>query len=107
MWLYSPNRALASYRAGLLIQRPTPNLEDQVSVLMTPETGWPSYIPRHWVPILVAFCDMQGLQWDYSLIPATTRDNTSALKKVNRIIDPVNPLFRSRLIIYLPLCGKN
>jgi hypothetical protein len=24
------------YRAGLLLQRPTPNLEDQVSVFMTP-----------------------------------------------------------------------
>jgi hypothetical protein len=45
IWLYSPNRALASpiwgfvtitfYRAGLLVQRPTPNLEDQVSVFMT------------------------------------------------------------------------
>jgi hypothetical protein len=30
------------------------------------ETGWPSYTPRHWVPILVAFYDMHGLQWDYS-----------------------------------------
>jgi hypothetical protein len=37
-----------------------------------PETGWPSYTPRHWVPILVAFYDMHGLQWDYSLILATT-----------------------------------
>jgi hypothetical protein len=45
-WLYSPVRALASllwgfltvtfYMAGLLVQRPTPNLEDQVSVFMTP-----------------------------------------------------------------------
>jgi hypothetical protein len=40
--------------------------------LWPPETGSRSYIPRHWVPILVAFCDMHGLQWDYSLIPATT-----------------------------------
>jgi hypothetical protein len=23
--------------------------------LCPPETGWPSYTPRHWVPILVAF----------------------------------------------------
>jgi hypothetical protein len=29
--------------------------------------------PRHWVHILVAFYDMNGLQWDYSSIPATTR----------------------------------
>jgi hypothetical protein len=40
-----------------------------------PETGWPSYTPRHRVPILVAFYDMHGLQWDYSLILATTREN--------------------------------
>jgi hypothetical protein len=38
-----------------------------------PETGCPSYTPSHWVPILVAFYK-HGLQWDYSLIPATTRD---------------------------------
>jgi hypothetical protein len=41
--------------------------------LWPPETGWPSYTPRHWVPILVTFYDMHGLQCDYSLIPATTR----------------------------------
>jgi hypothetical protein len=29
------------------------------------ETGWPSYTPRHRVPILVAFYDMWP-QWDYS-----------------------------------------
>ena len=38
------------------------------------EIGWPSYTPRHWVPILVVFYDMRGLQWDYSLISVTTRD---------------------------------
>jgi hypothetical protein len=27
---------------------------------------WPGYTPRHRVPILVAFYDMHGLQWDYS-----------------------------------------
>jgi hypothetical protein len=62
------------YRAGLLVQRSTPNLEDQASIFMTPGDGWPNYTPRHWVPILVAFYDMHGLQWDYSLIPATTRE---------------------------------
>ena len=29
---------------------------------------------RHWIPILVTFYDMHGLQWDYSLIPVATRD---------------------------------
>jgi hypothetical protein len=60
-------------RAGLLVQRPTPNLENHASIFMTPVTGWPSCTLRHWVPILVAFYDMNGLQWDYYLIPATTR----------------------------------
>jgi hypothetical protein len=40
---------------------------------VAPGTG-SNYTPRHWVPILVAFYDMHGIQWDYSLIPATTRD---------------------------------
>jgi hypothetical protein len=30
------------------------------------DIGWPSYTPRHRVPILVAFYDMHGLQWDKS-----------------------------------------
>jgi hypothetical protein len=29
------------------------------------ETAWPSYTPSHWIPILVAFYDMHGLQWAY------------------------------------------
>jgi hypothetical protein len=84
LWLYSPSRALAYpvwgflqkpfNWAGLLVQRPTPNMEDWVSVFMTPETEWPSYTPRHWVPILVSVYDMHGLQWDYTLIPATTSE---------------------------------
>jgi hypothetical protein len=37
------------YGMRLLAPRPTPNLEDQVSVFMTPEIGWPSYTPGHWV----------------------------------------------------------
>jgi hypothetical protein len=35
--------------------------------------GGPAIPPRHWVPTSVAFYDMHGLQWDCSLIPATTR----------------------------------
>jgi hypothetical protein len=34
------------YRAGLLVQRPTPNLEDQASVFMTPwRQGGPAIPP--------------------------------------------------------------
>jgi hypothetical protein len=62
------------YGAGLLVQRPTPNLEDQASVFVTPGDRVTQLYRRHWVPVLVAFYDMHGLQWDYSLIPATSRD---------------------------------
>jgi hypothetical protein len=37
-----------------------------------PETGWHSYKPRHWVPILIAFYDLHRLWWDYSYPPVTT-----------------------------------
>jgi hypothetical protein len=37
------------------------------------ETVCPSYTPRHWVPILVAFYDTHELRWDYSYPPVTTR----------------------------------
>jgi hypothetical protein len=39
---------------------------------MTPGDTVAQLYPRHWVPILVVFYDMNGLQWDYSLIPVTT-----------------------------------
>jgi hypothetical protein len=58
------------YRVGLLAPRPTPTLED----LYPPEAGWPSYTPRHWVPILVASYGTHGLRWDYSYSPVTTRE---------------------------------
>jgi hypothetical protein len=39
--------------------------------LWPPETGWPSYTPGHWVPILVVFYDTHELRWDYSYPPVT------------------------------------
>jgi hypothetical protein len=57
-------------RAGLLVQRPTPNLEDQVSVFMSRGDRVAQLYPQ---ALGVAFYDMCGLQWDYSLIPTTTR----------------------------------
>ena len=44
----------------------------QSSNLEDPGTECPSYTPRHWVRILVAFYNMHGLQREYSLIPVTT-----------------------------------
>jgi hypothetical protein len=55
-WPYSPYRALASsmrfrnssffYGVGLLAPRPNPNLEDQVSVFMTPGDRVAQLYPR-------------------------------------------------------------
>ena len=50
------------------VVNPTPN----------PQPGGlgPIFItPRHWVPILIAFYEMHRLQWEYSLMPITTREN--------------------------------
>ena len=41
------------------------------------------YNPRRWVPILVAFYDMHGLRWDYSLILVTTWDSLHPLISYN------------------------
>jgi hypothetical protein len=61
-WIVSPATNLQPGGPGLRIYDPG----DRVAQLY----------PRHWVGlhILVAFYDMNGLQWDCSLIPATTRD---------------------------------
>jgi hypothetical protein len=45
--------------------------------------GGPAIPPRHWVPIFVAFYDMHRLQWDYYLIPATTRDVNNTCYREN------------------------
>jgi hypothetical protein len=69
------------YGAGLLVQRPTPNLEDQVSVFMTPGDRvtqlYPQALGIHFSRLL-RHC---GLQWVYSLIPATTQEQLSTYLK--------------------------
>jgi hypothetical protein len=57
------------------IVSPAPNPQPGGPGLSIYDPWRPSYTPRRWVPILVAFYDMHGLQWDYSLIPVTTRDH--------------------------------
>jgi hypothetical protein len=54
------------YGGRLSACRPTPNLEGQSTIFITPRAGWPSCVPRLRVPILVTFYDLYGLQWDYS-----------------------------------------
>jgi hypothetical protein len=46
---------------------PAPNMEGQSTVFITAGAGWLSHTTRHRVPILVAFYDLLGLQWDYSI----------------------------------------
>jgi hypothetical protein len=61
-------------RAGLLVQRATPNLEDQVSVFMTHGDRVTQIYPQALATHFSRFYDMHGLQWDCSSIPATTRE---------------------------------
>ena len=52
---------------------PNANVEGQLIVFITPWAGWHSYTPRHRVPILVAFYDVHGLQWDFLFSVTTLR----------------------------------
>jgi hypothetical protein len=60
-WIVSPAPKPQPGGPGLRIYDP----QRQGGLVISPGTG------THFV----AFYDMNGLQWDYSLIPATTRDN--------------------------------
>jgi hypothetical protein len=73
------------YGVGLLTPRPTPNLEDQTSVFMTPGDRVTQLYPRHWVPILVAFYDTHELRWDYSYPPVTTRRRLLVLQNDDQL----------------------
>jgi hypothetical protein len=80
--LYIPIRDLASPFWGFVtitfllgwIVSPAPNPQPGGTGLRIYEPQRQGGKLRHWVPILVVFYDMHGLQWDYSLIPATTRE---------------------------------
>jgi hypothetical protein len=48
------------YRLWLLAPRPTPTLEGQACVFISPEAGWPSYTPGHRVPILLLLTTRMG-----------------------------------------------
>jgi hypothetical protein len=53
---------------------PTPNLEGQTTVFINSGAEWRIYTSRHWVPILVAFYDLHGLQWGYSFPQSPHRE---------------------------------
>jgi hypothetical protein len=83
-WLCSPMRTFASILGFLTVDflqggvspKPNPPTWRTRSPYLYPlETGWPIYTPRHWLPILVAFYDMHGLQWDYSFPRSPHGDN--------------------------------
>jgi hypothetical protein len=59
------------------------------------ETGWPSYTPRHWVPIFVTSYDMPELCWDYPYPPVATRRNweNTKIKLIKTITDHSEHLF--------------
>ena len=93
-WQYSPMRSFASIMDLLQTLGPRlhfwfPNRQPflewgcqphaqpptwRTSSHITPRTVCPSCTPRHWVSILVAFYDMHGVQWYYSLIPVSILD---------------------------------
>jgi hypothetical protein len=54
------------YEMGSLVLCPTPNIEDQTSVFMTPRDRVARYTPRHLVLILVVSYDTHGSHWGYS-----------------------------------------
>jgi hypothetical protein len=72
-WVFA---TITFLQGRIVSQRPTPNLEDQASVFMTPGDRVAQLYPEALGTILVAFHDIHRLQWDYSLIPATTRDTS-------------------------------
>jgi hypothetical protein len=56
------------------------------------ETGWPSSTPRHQVPILVAFYDMHGLQWDYSFLWSPHGGNLIKIVEISHFSQSVHHL---------------
>jgi hypothetical protein len=54
------------YGARSLATRPTRRGCASEFRLYPPEAGWPSYTPRHRVPILVVSYDTHGLRWGCS-----------------------------------------
>jgi hypothetical protein len=95
IWLYSPSRALASpfwgflkipfCRAGLLVQRPTPNLEDQVSLFMTPGDRmaqlYPQALGAHFSRLLRHAWVTVGLFFN----PGHHAGNTCCIPQLNQV----------------------
>jgi hypothetical protein len=59
-------RNSSSYFTVLGSRPPPPDLKCQISVIMPPGTGWPSYIPKHWFPFS---SPLTTRRWRYSNPP--------------------------------------
>jgi hypothetical protein len=75
--------------------------QSTVFTCITPGEGWPSYTHRYQVPILIAFYDLYGLQWDYSFPRSPHGDSgVYAHTKILHIISFINDkIFEKKLII--------
>jgi hypothetical protein len=78
------NRSFTGWSCQPHAQPPT--LRTRPPYLWPPETGWPSYTPRHWVPILVAFYDTHELRWEcyYRIFSNTPRHRISRVPNFSR-----------------------
>jgi hypothetical protein len=59
------------YKVGLSNLCPNPTWRTKPPYSWPLETGWRSYTPRHWIPMLFAFYKTHELHWDY-LYPSVT-----------------------------------
>jgi hypothetical protein len=72
IWRFRDNNSFLVWGRQPYVQPPTWRTRP-LYYLYLAEAGWPSYTPRHRVPILVASYDTHELRWDYSYSPFTTR----------------------------------
>jgi hypothetical protein len=85
------------YGDRLSVSCPTPNLEGQSTILITPGAGWLSYTPRHQLPILVGFYNLHRPQWNYPLPQSPHEENSNTLHSISYLnITPVNPYTHRR-----------
>jgi hypothetical protein len=56
--------------------RDSPNLVGQVSIIISPGTGWPGYTPRHWVPFSSPPTTRRATVEVFD--PTSTRDSSQA-----------------------------
>jgi hypothetical protein len=73
-WFISGFLTIFFYRVGCQPHAQPPTWSTRPLYSYPLEAEWPSYTPRHQVPILVAAYDTHGPRWGYSYFAATTRE---------------------------------